>query len=83
MEYHTVYQYLQFIKKQQQTFDDLPREIRWCQHGPSALYGFRRIKQLARLVTRAEYASVQHAAKEVEIELSAIKERVCSCILTQ
>ena len=48
-------------------FDDLPREVRWCQHGPSVLYGFRRIKQLARLATRAEYASVQHAAKEVEI----------------
>jgi len=83
MEYHTLYQYLQFIKKQQLAFDDLPREVRWCQHGPSVLYGFRRIKQLARLVKRTEYASVQHAAKEVEIELSAIKERVCSCILTQ
>ena len=83
MEYHTVYQYLQFIKKQQQAFDDLPREVRWCQHGPSVLYGFRRIKQLARLVKRTECASVQHAAKEVEIELDAIKERVCSCILTQ
>ena len=83
MEYHTLYQYLQFIKKQQLAFDDLPREVRWCQHGPSVLYSFRRIKQLARLIQRTEYASVQHAAKEVEIELSAIKERVCSCILTQ
>jgi hypothetical protein len=83
MEYHNIYQNLQFIKKTTTGLDDLPRDVRWCQHGPSVLYGFRRIKQLARLVKRTECASVQHAAKEVEVELKAIKERICSCILTQ
>jgi hypothetical protein len=81
MEYHTVYQYLQFLKQHRDAFDSLSPKVRWAEHSPAVLYAFRRIKALAHRVRRAEYALVHRVAEEVEIELAIIKERLSSCVM--
>jgi len=48
---------------------------------PAILSAFKRIKSLARKVERAEYEWVRGVAKEIEMELDAIRVKLAECAL--
>jgi hypothetical protein len=75
MDYHTLCQYLQFI---QASRSDQPID-RWDLHAPAILKGLRRIRALARSIEAAEYGFVHRLTRELETELSIIRERLEEC----